>query len=217
MYVVGLTGGIASGKSLVASRLAELGAVLIDADVIAREVVEPGSPVLERLVERFGSHILGADGSLDRQKLAHEVFGNPRALSDLNAITHPAIGAEIARRLQDLRDTDAVVVLDAALLVETGRAGLDKLVVVAARPETQLKRLTELRQMDEAEARRRIESQAPLEEKIAKADVVIWNEGTVEELLAQVDRLWEELRAEAAEAAKAAASREAGCPDEERG
>ncbi len=200
MYLVGLTGGIASGKSLVASRLAELGAVLIDADVVARQVVEPGSAVLDRLVERFGSHIIRGDGSLDRQKLADEVFGDPRALSDLNAITHPAIGAEIARQLQELRDTDAIVVLDAALLVETGRAGLDKLVVVAARPETQLKRLTELRQMDEAEARKRIESQAPLEEKIAKADVVIWNEGTVEELLAQVDRLWEELRAEAAKA-----------------
>ncbi len=194
MLLVGLTGGIAAGKSVVARRFQELGAVLIDADEIAREVVRPGSPVLERLVERFGEDIVDADGELDRKKLAGKVFGNPDALKDLNAITHPAIGAEIVRRIDEQRNTDNVVVVDAALLVETGRGGFDKLVVVAADPETQMKRLVTLRGMEPDEAKRRIDSQAPLEEKLAKADIVIWNEGSIQELEARVDEVWEELR-----------------------
>jgi dephospho-CoA kinase len=197
MLLVGLTGGIAAGKTTVAGRLRERGAVVIDADEIAREVVEPGSPVLERLVERFGDEILAPDGSLDRQRLADKAFGDPESLKDLNAITHPAIGAEIARRIQAQRGTDNVVIVDAALLVETGRAGFDKLVVVAARPETQLQRVVDLRQMDRDEAERRIKAQAPLDEKVARADIVIWNEGTMEDLLAESDRVWEQLQAEA--------------------
>lgn len=203
MLVVGLTGGIAAGKSGVAARLAERGAVVIDADEIAREVVAPGSPVLERLAERFGDDIVAPGGALDREKLARRVFGDAEALKDLNAITHPAIGAEIARRIEEQRPTDNVVVVDAALLVEAGRGGFDKLIVVAARPETQIERLVTLRQMERDEAERRIESQAPLEEKMAKADIVIWNEGSMEELTAETDRVWERLRAEARRGSRA--------------
>lgn len=197
MLLVGLTGGIASGKSTVASRLRELGAELIDADEIAREVVEPGTPTLRRLVERFGNDILDRDGKLDRQALARKVFGNPEALNDLNSITHPAIGAEIARRIQQHAKSDAVVVVDAALLVESGRGGFDKLVVVACRPEIQLDRLIRLRGMSREEAEKRISSQAPLGDKLAKADVVIWNEGSMEELYRTIDSVWAELVAEA--------------------
>jgi dephospho-CoA kinase len=197
MLLVGLTGGIASGKSSVAKRLAEKGAVLIDADVIARQVVAPGSPVLKRIVERFGEDVLTPQGELDRAALGRKVFGDKKALADLNALTHPAIGAEIAKQIDRMRNTDAVVVVDAALLVEAGRSGFDKLVVVAARPEIQLERLVRFRGMSEEEARKRIDSQAPLEEKIAKADIVIWNEGSLEDLAAEVDRLWEELQSDA--------------------
>ena len=197
MLLVGLTGGIGVGKSLVTARLREKGAVVIDADEIAREVVAPGSKVLERLVERFGEKILDSKGHLDRKKLAEEAFGDQEALKDLNAITHPAIGAEIAKRIEEQRDTDRLVIVDAALLVESGREGFDKLVVVAARPQTQLERLVTYRRMDPQEAERRIASQAPLEDKIAKADIVIWNEGTIEELMRRVDEVWEQLSSEA--------------------
>lgn len=196
MVTVGLTGGIGSGKSTVSRLLAGHGAVVVDADLVAREVVEPGTPGLKAIVEEFGDQVLRPDGALDRAALGELVFSDPQALARLNAIVHPLIGQRTTELLEQAAaaGTD-VVVHDVALLVENGLAPLyDAVVVVVAEPETQLARLTRLRGMSEDEARRRIAAQAPLGEKLAVATYVVDNDGSVEELAPQVDRLWAALR-----------------------
>jgi dephospho-CoA kinase len=191
---VGLTGGIGSGKSEVTRLLASYGAIIIDADVLAREVVGPGTPGLARVVEEFGADILRPDGSLDRDRLAELVFGDEEARRRLNAIVHPLVGRRTAE-LKAAAADDAVLVHDVPLLVEAGLTALyDLVVVVDAPPEVQLRRLVSLRGMTEPAARARIAAQASREQRLAAADVVIDNSGTLEELEAQVRELWEELR-----------------------
>lgn len=190
MLLIGLTGGIGSGKSTVSARLAEHGARVIDADAIVREVQAPGTPVLAAMVERFGAGILLADGSLDRQAVADVVFTDSAALADLNAIVHPAVGAEIARRLEEAAATDDVVILDVPLLVESGRDDLVALLVVDVDPEIAVARLVEHRGFREDDARARIARQASREERVARADRVIDNSGTLDDLLRQADEAW---------------------------
>lgn len=197
MYLVGLTGGIGSGKSTVAARLIERGAILIDADAIAREVVEPGTPGLSAVVERFGPEILDGEGNLDRDALGAIVFADSAARKDLEAITHPLIGAVMAERMAEHAATDKIVVLDVPLLVEGGRSDFSSMVLVATHPDTQVHRLVSLRGMSEDDARARIAAQAPLDDKLARADHVIWNEATLDELTERTDEVWAELQAEA--------------------
>mgnify|MGYP002403109998 CR=1 FL=1 len=198
MLLVALTGGIASGKSTVARRLAELGAVVVDADQVARDVVAPGEPALAEIAEVFGPGLIAADGSLDRAALGAIVFADPEARQRLNAITHPAVGA----RSQALfaaaaeADPDAIVVYDIPLLVEAGRTGeFDLVVVVHAATETRVARMVALRGMTREEALHRINAQATDAERLAIADVVIDADGELDETLAQTDALWENLRA----------------------
>jgi dephospho-CoA kinase len=190
VILVGLTGGIGSGKSTVSAMLAARGAVVVDADAITRELQQPGQPVLDAIVERFGPGVLLPDGALDRAALAALVFSDPDALADLNAIVHPAVGAEIARRIEAAAGTDAVVVLDIPLLAENPRKGLAATVVVDAPVDVAVDRLVRLRAMDEADARARIARQATREERAARADRVIDNTGDLEALEAQVEDLW---------------------------
>jgi dephospho-CoA kinase len=194
---VGLTGGIGSGKSEVARMLASYGAILIDADVLAREVVAPGTPGLARVVEEFGDVVLFPDGSLDRDKLAEIVFGDEAARRRLNAIVHPLVGHRTAE-LKAAAAEDAVLVHDVPLLVEAGLTERYDLVVVVDAPvEVQVQRLVSGRGMTEQSARARIAAQASREQRLAAADVVIDNSGSLEELEAQARELWEELRARA--------------------
>jgi len=191
---VGLTGGIGSGKSEVARRLAARGAVVIDADSIARQVVEPGTPGLAAVLEEFGTDLLTADGSLDREALGRTVFADAAARRRLNAIVHPLIGDETKRRYAEV-PPGAVVVHDVPLLVENRLApAYDVVVVVDASPQVRLDRLTRLRGMDPADARQRMASQAADDERRAVADVVIDNGGPLEALDVQVERLWQSLR-----------------------
>ncbi len=199
MLRVGLTGGIGSGKSEVTRRLAAKGAAIIDADVIAREVVAPGTPGLAAVVDAFGPSVLRPDGALDRERLGRLVFADPPARERLNAIVHPLVRQETARRFAEAPD-GAVVVNDVPLLVETGlAASYDVVVVVTAEPGTQVRRLVERRGMIEEDARARIAAQAPLADKVAVADHVVHNEGDLADLEAQVDALWQWLRQRAAE------------------
>lgn len=190
MLLIGLTGGIGSGKSSVSALLAERGALIIDADAITRELQEPGTPVFDAMVGRFGPGIVAADGTLDRPAVADLVFNDSAALADLNAIVHPAVGAEIARRLLDASTTDAVVVLDVPLLVESGRDDMAMLVVVDVDPEIAIARLVEHRHMREEDVRARMARQASRTDRLAKADVVIDNSGDRAALAAQVEELW---------------------------
>lgn len=197
MHLVALTGGIASGKSTVARRLAEQGAVVVDADVLAREVVEPGEPALAAIVERFGSSVLRADGTLDRAALGAVVFSDASARAELNAITHPAVGERSQRLFAEAAAADphAVVVYDVPLLAEGRGAGeFDEVVVVHAPEAVRVERLVALRGMTEAEARARVSSQASDEERLALADVVIDSSGSLDETVARADALWEHLR-----------------------
>jgi len=189
---VGLTGGIGSGKSTVADLLVERGAVLIDADRIAREVVQPGGPAFAPLVERFGTGILTPEGSLDRAALAALVFPDPEALAALNAITHPAIGAVMAERRAAEEGTDHVVVLDIPLLVPAHRdtLGLAAVVVVDCPVEVALARLVDQRGFTRADAEARIAAQISREERRAAADFVIDNGSDLGHLEAEVDRVW---------------------------
>jgi dephospho-CoA kinase len=195
VILVGLTGGIGAGKSTVSALLAERGAVIVDADAITRDVQRPGEPVLAAMVERFGEDILQPDGSLDRAAVADIVFNDRDALADLNAIVHPAVGAEIVRRMQAEAATDHVVVLDVPLLVESGRDDMAALVVVDVDPEVAVRRLVEQRGMTEADARARMARQASREDRLAKADVVIDNGGDRAALIGQVDALWQRISA----------------------
>jgi len=196
VLVLGLTGGIGSGKSTVSALLEARGAVVIDADRIVRELQQPGEPVLEAMVEAFGPGILATDGTLDRQAVADIVFTDEAALQRLNAIVHPAVGARMAERLAELAGTDAVVVLDVPLLVEgKGRYETAATIVVDVDPEVAIGRLVQHRGFDEADARARIARQATREERLAIADVVIDNGGSPEDLERQVDALWRRIRA----------------------
>jgi dephospho-CoA kinase len=193
MPIVALTGGIASGKSTIAGRLAEHGAVVVDADQLVREVQQPGSPVLTAIVAEFGNRMLRPDGSLDRAALGTRVFGDPEAVRRLNAIVHPAVRAESARRFAAAfaADRDAVVVYDVPLLVEARADDPWDLIVVAHAPaELRRRRLVELRAMTDAEAEARIASQVSDEERLRIADVVIDTTDTLDETLRQVDELW---------------------------
>lgn len=197
MRRIGLTGGIGSGKSTVASMLASRGAVLIDADAIARELVEPGEPALEALVDEFGPSILQPDGSLSRATLASIAFRDPGATERLNAIMHPRIAEESRRRMDEAPD-DSVVVYDMPLLVETGQQSLVDVVVVVDAPEdVQIERAVGMRGLEEQDVRRRIALQASREERRSVADVVIDNSGSRDETEEQVDRLWRHLREDA--------------------
>jgi len=198
VLLVGLTGGIGSGKTEVSRRLADLGAIVVDADVIAREVVEPGTPGLDQVVARFGPDVLDREGRLDRDRLAALVFADPSARSRLNAIVHPLVRARTAELVVAAATADphAVVVNDVPLLFETGLAGsgqYDVIVVVAAEPETQLRRLVDQRGMAPADAEARIAAQAPLADKLAVADYVIRNDGDLAGLDAQVRQVWADL------------------------
>ncbi|MFI6899139.1 dephospho-CoA kinase [Streptomyces sp. NPDC050256] len=198
MLKVGLTGGIGAGKSEVSRMLAGYGAVLIDADRIAREVVEPGTPGLDAVVGEFGTGILTAEGTLDRPKLGSIVFSDGERLAALNAIVHPLVGARSAE-LERAAGPDSVVVHDVPLLTENGLAPLyDLVIVVDAAPETQLDRLVRLRGMTEQEARARMAAQATREQRRAVADLVIDNDGPIEALEPQVREVWAELERRAA-------------------
>ena len=191
MLVIGLTGGIGSGKSTVSALLAAKGAVVVDADAIVRDVQRPGTPVFDAMVERFGPGIVAADGSLDRAAVADLVFTDAEALADLNAIVHPAVGAEIVRRMQELGDTDEVVILDVPLMVESKNAyPVAGLLVVDVDPEVAVRRLVEHRGMREEDVRARMARQATRDERLARADRVIDNSGTPEDLVSQVDDVW---------------------------
>ncbi|CAL9394510.1 Dephospho-CoA kinase [Streptomyces sp. enrichment culture] len=193
MLSVGLTGGIGAGKSEVSRLLVECGAVLIDADRIAREVVEPGTPGLAAVVAAFGEEVLTEDGALDRPKLGSLVFADPRKLAALNAIVHPLVGAR-SRELEEAAAEDAVVVHDVPLLTENGLAPLyDVVVVVEADPATRLDRLVRLRGMSEEDARARMAAQATREQRREIADIVIDNDVPLEELRRRVREVWAEL------------------------
>ena len=192
MLLVGLTGGIGSGKSTVAKLLAERGAVVVDADRIAREVVEPGGPAYQPMIDRFGAEIVRPDKTLDRAAIAAQAFAGADALADLNAITHPAIRTVMAERIAAQANTDNVVVVDIPLLAEGGPAayGLSGVIVVDAPVEVAIQRLVEGRGLGESDARARVAAQASREDRRKLADVVIDNAGSPEDLARQVDDVW---------------------------
>jgi dephospho-CoA kinase len=193
MLLVGLTGGVGSGKSTVADRLARLGAVLVDADAIARSVVEPGTEGFAALHEAFGDEILGLDGSLSRHALAALVFRDPEARAQLEAIVHPMVRRQ-ADLMTALAPDDAVVVHDVPLLVETGRASdYDIVVVVDSSDADRIARLRVSRGWDEATTRSRMAAQADRETRLAAADEIIANDGDLDDLMLKVDALWERL------------------------
>ena len=207
MFVCGLTGGIAAGKSVVSRRLAERGAAVVDADLLAREVVEPGTPGLAAIAERFGNGVLAADGTLDRPALGALVFSDPGARRDLEAITHPAVRELSRRRMAEAvaDDPARVVVYDVPLLVETRGAGeFDVVVVVHAPAEDRVARLVQLRGMPEQEARRRVAAQAGDDERLAVADLVVDSSGSLEQTLQQADAVLDRLRSLSAAKAGAA-------------
>jgi dephospho-CoA kinase len=196
--LIGLTGGIGTGKSTVAGFLRDLGVTVIDADEATRAVQAPGSEGLRRLVEEFGPEILAPDGSLDRPRLAAIAFRDPEARLRLNAIVHPRVREWMAERQREAEARgEAVAVLDIPLLYETrGDAGFDAVVLVYAPEELQVRRLVELRGMQERAARERIAAQMPIEEKRRLASHVIVNTGTLEDLRGEVERTWADLMAE---------------------
>ena len=196
MPLVALTGGIASGKSTIAARFAEHGAIIVDADQIVRDVQRPGSPVLADIAAEFGASMITPDGSLDRAALALKVFGDDDAVKRLNAIVHPAVRVESARRFADAfaADPDVTVVYDVPLLVEARASDPWELVIVAHAPaDVRARRLVDLRGMSEADAAARIASQVSDDARLAIADVVIDTTGSVDDTLRQVDDVWERL------------------------
>jgi dephospho-CoA kinase len=189
--VVGLTGGIGSGKSTVSALLRERGAVVVDADALVKELQEPGMPVFDAMVERFGPGIVAADGRLDRQAVADIVFNDPDQLAALNGIVHPAVGLAVLERIAANEGTDHVVIADIPLLAEGKSAiAMSGVLVVDTPEEVQVARLVELRGFPEADARARISRQASREDRLAKADRVVDNSGTPEALAAQLDGVW---------------------------
>jgi dephospho-CoA kinase len=206
MYIVGLTGGIASGKSTVAQRLVEHGAVHVDADALSREAVEPGSLGLASVAAEFGATVLAPDGSLDRAALGAIVFADPDARGRLEGIIHPFVHRRTAELIAQAQaaDPSAVVVYDVPLLVEAKRElAFDLIVVCHAPAETRIERLRQYRDMPRAEAERRIGAQASDEERLAVADVVIDTAGTLNDTLAQVDALWRDVSVRAQDRARA--------------
>jgi len=190
MILVGLTGGIGAGKSVVSAQLAQHGAVIVDADDIVRRLQQPGQPVLRKLVEHFGEEILLPSGHLDRARLAARVFGDKEALAALNAIVHPAVGAEMMAQIDARRDTDAVVVLDVPLLVENPRTGLCGVLVVDLDPEVAVARLVAQRGLEEDDARARVARQASRAQRRAAADWIIDNSGSRLDLARQIAAAW---------------------------
>jgi dephospho-CoA kinase len=192
MFAVGLTGGIGAGKSAVADLLVERGAVLIDADVVAREVVAPGGPAYQPMIDRFGADILDEHGAIDRPAVAAKVFGHPDELEALNAITHPAIGIEMIERRKRHEESDDVVVLAIPLLTAVHRdtVGLDAVVVVDCPLAVAVERLIDQRGMTRDDAEARIASQISREKRLEEADFVVDNSGDREHLAHEVDRLW---------------------------
>ncbi|MGI8485923.1 MAG: dephospho-CoA kinase [Thermomicrobiales bacterium] len=190
--VLGVTGNIASGKSTVVSILKELGAIHIDADLVYREMVQAGEPLLARLVDHFGREIIGSGGALDRRALGKIVFADPAALRSLDEITHPAIIAEIDRRVDAI--AAGIVVIDAVKLIESGHAEhCDVIWVVAVDPEIQVTRLMNRNRLEEDEARRRVAAQPPMETKLTNADRVIDNSGSLAATRGQVLDAWQAL------------------------
>jgi dephospho-CoA kinase len=198
VLLVGLTGGIGSGKSTVARMLEERGAVVFDADALARRAVELGSPGYRAVIERFGANVLAPGGELDREALASIVFADAAARRDLEAIVHPEVRRMFGEGVEEYVGTDRVVVFSAPLLVETGmHTAFEVLVVLSTGEKTQIERLLRDRGMSEEAVRARIAAQAPLQDKAAVADFLIDNEGSREELERQVDRIWTDLFARA--------------------
>ena len=195
MKIIGLTGGIATGKSQVSSMLSELGAIIIDADIVAREVVQKGLPAWQQIKDEFGQEYLLSNGELNRKKLGKLVFTNPDALAKLNSITHPAIKGRIEDRINNLKAQDfkGVVVVDAALLLETGwETMLDQVWVVDAPMEQRIERLMIRDNFTRDQALSRINSQMSQQERIAKADKIIYNNSDIDSLREQVQRIWNE-------------------------
>ena len=190
MIEFGLTGGIGSGKSTVAQQLVALGAVLIDADAIVREVQAPGSPVLEQMAAAFGADVLHENGALDRTKVAALVFGDPAKVAALNAIVHPAVIDEMTRRRTAWADTDETLLLDIPLLVESGYENLGAVIVVDIDPELAVSRLVEHRGFSADDVRARMKRQASREDRLARADFVIQNDGDLAALHRRVDECW---------------------------
>lgn len=199
MHLIALTGGIASGKSTVATRWAEHGAVIVDADALAREVVEPGSATLKAVADRFGTDVIRPDGSLDRQSLGEHIFGDVDARSDLNAITHPAISTLAQQRFDEAEaeNSDVIVVYDIPLLVESGQSldRFDAIVTVEASADTRVHRLIKHRGMTLDEAERRVASQASESERRAVADFVVDSGDTFDMTLIRADDVWQQLKA----------------------
>lgn len=194
MRLIGLTGGIASGKTTVAGLLAERGAVVVDADAIARRIVQPGTAAYAAIVARFGAGVVKPDGSIDRPALAAVVFGDPRARADLNAITHPEVLRVMAEEVAAHKESDRIVVVEIPLLVEAELAGaFDHVVVVESPEEQQIDRLGRDRAMSPAEATERILAQATTDQRRAVAGTVIRNDASFGDLEAAVDRLWRAL------------------------
>jgi dephospho-CoA kinase len=197
MLLAGLTGGIATGKSTVSRLFVECGARLIDADVLAREVVAPGRPALQQIVESFGREVLRPDGTLDRDRLGKAVFGDPAQLEKLNAIVHPYVAVAQEQRSREIagKEPHAVIVYDAALLIEAGaHKRMDKIIVVTADEQTQLARLKARDHLSAEEAGRRIATQMPLAEKAKVADYVIDGTLPMEQLRAEVRRIHDDLK-----------------------
>ena len=204
VYTVGLTGGIASGKSEVCKELRNLGAYVIDADEVARDVVKPGLPAYKQILSVFGPQVLEDSGKIDREALGKLVFLDPRKRTLLNRITHPCIAEEITRRLVDFAEGNEqpkIVIIDAALIVDVGAENVfNCIVVVDCEPKLQVKRLVELRGMNHEEARTRLESQISGRERVAKADLVVENNGNLDELGGKVRSMWDELQRRVEEA-----------------
>jgi dephospho-CoA kinase len=197
MLLVGLTGGIGTGKSTVARMLEKRGAIVFDADALARQAVAPGSPGFDQVAERFGPNVLAPGGGLDREALASIVFSDPAARRDLEGIVHPEVRRMFAEGCEEYRDSDRVVVFSAPLLVETGmHTAFDRLIVVSAPVATQIERLMRDRGMAERDVQARIAAQLPLEAKAEVADILVDNEGTLEDLERRVERLWRDLDAQ---------------------
>jgi dephospho-CoA kinase len=197
MLLVGLTGGVASGKTTVSRILEKEGATVIAADQIAKELVKPGRPAAQELARVFGRGILREDGTLDRKKLANRVFSDPKQRNLLEKILHPRIKKEIERRIQKVtqRDPEAIVIIDAALLIEVGaHREMDEVIVVTSKAEKQIKRLEDRDGLAPEEARRILASQMPQEEKLKAADFVIPNDGALEETIKRTKEIFQELK-----------------------
>jgi dephospho-CoA kinase len=190
MLLLGLTGGIGSGKSTVSAEFARRGAIVIDADLVVRELQSPGGAVLAAMVEHFGDTILAADGTLNRQAVADIVFNDPEQLKALNAIVHPKVGEEIDGRIEAQRESDNVVILDVPLLVESKAYETEGIIVVDTDPEIAVQRLVEFRGFNADDARARMKLQATREERRAVAAYIVPNDGTQEDLMTHIEECW---------------------------